>query len=78
MDIFFHFYVFFLLQHEQKLHNLEGAEISDGDSKTGPRSALKALGKNNPAAIVASGEVASSSPVDGGKYNSYGLENKLF
>jgi hypothetical protein len=27
---------------------------------------------------VASGEVASSSPVDGGKYNSYGLENKLF
>jgi hypothetical protein len=27
---------------------------------------------------VTSGEVASSSPVDGGKYNSYGLENKLF
>jgi hypothetical protein len=52
MDIFFYFYVFFLLQHEQKLHNLQGAEISDGDSKTGPRSALKALGKNNPASLL--------------------------
>jgi len=67
-----------LLQHEQKLQNLEGAEISDGDSKTGPRSALKALGKNNPAAIVASGEVASSSSVDGGKCDFYGLENNGF
>lgn len=48
--------------------NLEGAEISPGDTKIGPKSALKALGKNNPAAIITTGEVAAPSPVEGGEY----------
>lgn len=57
-----------ILQHEEKLLNLEGVEISPGDTKIGPKSALKALGTNNPAAIVTTGEVAASTPAEGGKY----------
>lgn len=48
------------------MENLRGAHIPESDTKTGPRSLLKALGKNNPATIPIIGLFERVIPVIGG------------
>jgi hypothetical protein len=49
-----------------KLKNLAGAILSKNDVKTGMKSAVKALGSNNPFTIQTAGEVSTTVAVQGG------------
>lgn len=55
-----------LFQQNERIENLRGAYIPESDTKTGPRSLLKALGKNNPATIPIIGGFERVIPVIGG------------
>lgn len=55
------------LQEELKQLNLASTILGSNDVKTGMKSAIKALGTNNPFTINTEGEVSTTVPVQGGK-----------
>lgn len=55
------------LQEELKQLNLASTILGSNDVKTGMKSAIKALGTNNPFTINTEGEVSTTVAVQGGK-----------
>lgn len=55
------------LQEELKQFNLASTILGSNDVKTGMKSAIKALGTNNPFTINTEGEVSTTVAVQGGK-----------
>lgn len=55
------------LQEELKQLNLASTILGNNDVKTGMKSAIKALGTNNPFTINTEGEVSTTVAVQGGK-----------
>lgn len=53
--------------------NLKGAALSDTDTKTGLKSAMKALGRNNPATIPMGIDSQENVSVTGGKFSLFNL-----
>lgn len=59
------------LQEELKQLNLASTILGSNDVKTGMKSAIKALGTNNPFTINTAGEVSSTVAVQGGKMSAF-------
>ena len=72
---FFRFFFECIIQEELKKQNLISTVLGSNDVKTGMKSAVKALGANNPFTINTAGEVAATVAVQGGTM--IALSNKI-
>lgn len=72
---FFRFFFECIIQDELKKQNLISTVLGSNDVKTGMKSAVKALGANNPFTINTAGEVAATVAVQGGTM--IALSNKI-